>query len=183
MNGSTDDQGGGRAAAGAGGRFRDVALPAGLPGALFLHSMPGKHEPFAEALGEIRSSRISCIVCLAEPVEIAGKSPAYARAIAEGTLPCRRVLHPIPDWSIPADEESTRMLATDIAAGLRAGERFLLHCSAGVGRTGTIATCILLALGLPLEEAGAAVRAAAAGPENEAQRRFVQRIARNSRRE
>lgn len=159
------------------GRFRGVALPDGLPGALFLHAMPGRFEPLEEALGEIRSRRISCIVCLAEPAEIAAKSPAYARAVAGGAIPCRRIVHPIADWGIPADEDSTRLLAAELAAGLRSGARLLVHCGAGIGRTGTIATCILLALGVPLGAADAAVRAAAAGPESNEQRFFVRRLA------
>ena len=48
-----------------------------------------------------------------------------------------------------------------------------MHCAAGIGRTGTLAVCVLLALGLGAAEARAAVRSAGSSPQTAAQEDIV----------
>lgn len=71
-------------------------------------------------------------------------------------------------------------MVLEMGKRIRQGGTVLLHCAAGVGRTGTAAVCILLTLGLPLHEAYGLVRSAGSGPETPEQRRFVEDFA-NSR--
>jgi len=52
-----------------------------------------------------------------------------------------------------------------MAQALRLGERVLIHCGAGIGRTGMLATCVLMHLGVSRCEATQAVTGAGAGPE------------------
>ena len=66
--------------------FRAVDLPAGIAGQLFLHSMPGRDEPYITAEAEILEKGISRVVCLAPIDEIRHKSAEYARAIEDGKL-------------------------------------------------------------------------------------------------
>jgi protein-tyrosine phosphatase len=56
-----------------------------------------------------------------------------------------------------------------VADDLRAGESVLLHCAAGIGRTGTAAACVLKSLGLTRDEALERVRAAGSDPQSAAQ--------------
>ena len=56
---------------------------------------------------------------------------------------------------------------------LRAGESVLLHCAAGLGRTGTAAACVLKALGLETREALQRVREAGSNPQNAEQSGLV----------
>jgi protein-tyrosine phosphatase len=49
----------------------------------------------------------------------------------------------------------------------------LLHCAAGMGRTGTVAACLLKRLGLPKEEALERVRQAGSNPESAVQTGLV----------
>lgn len=149
--------------------FRTVALPPELPGRLYVHSMPGRYEAW-EAFAEAASHfGISTLVCLTPEEEIARTSPAYAEAIARGTLGCARLCLPMQDYGVPRDWEAYAALVRHVAGLLRAGERVLVHCGAGRGRAGTFALCLLLALGVRLLEAQEAVRAAGAGPETPAQ--------------
>jgi Tyrosine phosphatase family len=162
-----------------GRRFREAPLPSGIAGRLFLDEMPGRHGPLGDAWAAVEAARVSCIVCLAGKLEIEAKSPTYAAAIARGEVPCDRIECPIVDFGVPKDAASLRAVAESVAGRLRAGERVLVHCGAGRGRSGMFAICVLLVLGAPLEEASTAARQAKAGPETDQQEDFVRRFVRD----
>lgn len=153
--------------------FRSVQLPDGVAGSLRLHSMPGRREPLDHVWKQIRSDAIQVIVCLAGPQEIRTKSPSYGAAIEAKTLPCSAESFPITDFGVPGDREAFWSLASRIATQLKAGSGVLIHCGAGIGRTGTLATCVLLALCEPRAKAEQAVLAAGSHPETDEQRGLV----------
>ncbi len=157
--------------------FRPVSLPPGVTGRLYLHSLPGRYEPFAQAHAALERRGVTAVVSLLSLEEIQRKSAEYAEAVKSQTLPCAWEALPIPDFGVPSDREEFGALVERLAKALRAGERVLIHCGAGIGRTGTLAVCVLLALGLPLPEAAEAVGAAGAGPETPGQRRWVEEFA------
>jgi protein-tyrosine phosphatase len=139
------------------GMFRSLQLPPEYSGVLMLHSMPGREEPLEEVWEEIRRGQVDCIVSLADIQEINTKSPLYGRAILAGTVPCERVEFPIRDFGVPRDHEAFWQFTCALAARLRVGQRLLVHCAAGVGRTAMLAACVLVALGVSAEDAKAAV--------------------------
>jgi len=153
--------------------FREVDLPPEVGGRLFLHSLPARHEAWADFVAAAQAHGLGRIVSLTADAEIAQRSPAYAAAIRRGELPCARVSFPVPDYGVPTDRARFAALARDVAAGLRTGERVLVHCGAGIGRTGTFAACVLVALGLGAAEALATVRAAGSAPETSEQLALV----------
>jgi protein-tyrosine phosphatase len=66
-----------------------------------------------------------------------------------------------------------------ITQRLEAGEGVVMHCAAGQGRAGTVAACVLMALGQPLDDA---IRTVAsnrvfAGPGHGAQWSLVEGVA------
>ena len=67
----------------------------------------------------------------------------------------------------------------EMARRLEMGEHLLMHCAAGIGRTGTMAVCLLMRLGIPRDEALAHVAAhrPMAGPEVGAQLELVDALA------
>ncbi len=157
----------------------EVVLPDGVPGQLFRSPMPGRWDwPFKEAFRAIMKHKIDLVVVLANPLEIETYAPRYARMIDEEDLPWEMWDYPIPDEGVPEDNEEFLDLARDVAEEIREGARVLIHCYAGSGRTGTLATCVLMALGMRLEEARVAVRDAGAGPETLSQERLVEWAAR-----
>jgi protein-tyrosine phosphatase len=158
---------------GGGAPPRAVDLPLGVPGSLWLHAMPGRAEPVDALWAWARDVGLDAIVCLAGDGEIAARSPAYAEALAAGNGPCAIERLAIPDFGVPDDAEAFAGLAARIATRLREGRRVLIHCGAGIGRTGTLAVCVLLAMGYTRAAAEAAVRASGSHPETAAQQDLV----------
>lgn len=153
--------------------FRRVDLPAQIPGRLLLHSMPGRYEAIESVWHQVGNEAVGAIVCLAEKDEIHEKSFEYAQALEAGTVPCSVLPFEIPDRGAPEDRDGFWALAGDVAERLQRGETVLIHCAGGVGRTATLAVCVLLALGEPAGEARSAVSRAGSTVETAPQSRLI----------
>ena len=153
--------------------FRRVDLPARVPGRLLLHSMPGRYEAIESVWHQVRTEAVGAIVCLAEKDEIHEKSFEYAQALQAGTVPCSVLPFEIPDRGAPEDRDAFWALAGDVAKRLQYGETVLIHCAGGVGRTATLAVCVLLALGEPAGEARSVVSRAGSTVETVPQSKLI----------
>jgi protein-tyrosine phosphatase len=159
--------------------LREIELPDGVPGRLFRAPMPGGWGwPLDKALREIDANDIELVVCLVTMHEIRVEAPKYAREIEDEDLPWEMWDIPLPDGGAPEDEEEFLDVARDLAEELRDGANVLIHCNAGIGRTGMLAACTLMALGLGKDDALRAIEEAGAGPETAEQLRMVDWAAR-----
>ena len=112
--------------------------------------MPGKEEPLSACFQALEDADVDHIICLNPVSEIEAKSPDYATAIQTDALPLGLIHFPLGDGGVPQDTDAFLDLAKDVAAQLKNGTSFMVHCKGGVGRTGLMASCIVAALGLPL---------------------------------
>ncbi|MBI2770155.1 MAG: tyrosine-protein phosphatase [Burkholderiales bacterium] len=153
--------------------FRAVQLPADVAGSLWLSSMPGRFETWPAFEAQARQAGLGMVVCLTPASEIAELSPAYSAAVARGRLPFRWLNLPMRNFGVPDEPGTFRAEVARIADALRAGDAVMLHCAAGLGRTGTVAACVLKTLGLEAGQALQRVRDAGSNPQNALQSGLV----------
>jgi protein-tyrosine phosphatase len=153
--------------------FREVVLPKGVRGKLLLHSMPGRWETLRSAWAEANREHVTVIARLTGLAEVRSASPEYAEALANGQVPFEVLPCEMPDFGVPDDRGTYWAVARDVARRLQAGEAVLVHCGAGIGRTGTFAASVLVALGEPVRSAEKTVARAGSGAETDDQRELV----------
>ncbi len=153
--------------------LRSVELPPEVRGRLWLASMPGRFEPWAAFLAQAQQAELTQVVCLTPRAEIGELSPAYLAAVSRGRLPFRWTQMAMRNYGLPDDLPAFRDTVQSVAGALQSGESVLLHCAAGLGRTGSAAACVLKALGLDTDEALQRVLQAGSNPQNAQQTGLV----------
>lgn len=153
--------------------FRRVQLPPEVRGQVWLAAMPGRFEAWSTFEQHAARRGLDVVVCLTPREELAELSPEYHQAIARGGLPFRWLHLPMRNFGLPEDTPGFRRQIVTLAEGVRAGDAVLLHCAAGLGRTGTAAACLLKAIGLGPQEALQHVRDAGSNPQNAEQSGLV----------
>ncbi|MEJ8836661.1 protein-tyrosine phosphatase family protein [Ramlibacter sp. AN1133] len=154
--------------------LRRVRLPPEVPGQLWLGPMPGRFQAWSAFSAEAERSGLGLVVCLTPKLELAELSPDYHAAVGRGRLPFRWMHVPMRNFGLPEDPAAFRRDVNTIADTVRAGKSVLLHCAAGMGRTGTAAACVLKALGLDAQQAVQRVRDAGSNPQNAEQSGLVE---------
>jgi protein-tyrosine phosphatase len=122
---------------------------------------------------------LNVIVSLLEPAEVAHFDLSREEDVSQAHG-IQFVSNPIPDRGVPQSREATVALVQELEQALEAGKRVGVHCRQGIGRSGAIAACVLVASG---EDADAAFEliSAARGlpvPETDKQREWVRAFSR-----
>lgn len=158
-----------------------VRIPVpGVAGRLYVGPSPGYGPDCGPRLDALRSwglGRVICLVPATDLVDLLG-SPRYEEA-ARARWGERFTLHGIVDYDAPGDDAAFEALVADTVAALHAGEAVLVHCAMGCGRTGVLASCILVAQGAdPIDAIHTFRDVRRCGPESGAQLAYVVRYAR-----
>lgn len=137
----------------------DGALP--TKGRLGMTLCPGRRDrgrSLDEDLDVLRAGGVSRLLCLATDSELewAGVSGIEKGCVKRGI---QFLKLPVKDQSVPSFEDQNLMVRW-MSSALDAGQNVVLHCMGGLGRTGTVAACLLVARGLRADDAVAAVRRA-----------------------
>ncbi len=122
----------------------------------------------------VRDLGVEVLVSLVEDFELDAYElgDLYGEASARGLEVWRL---PIVDGSVPDSPALLADLVRRISAAVDSGRTLVVHCIGGLGRTGTVAGCLLVERGATADEALATL-AATRGPrcpENEAQRQVI----------
>lgn len=159
----------------------------GLPGRLGLTGAPGRWRPGLDPTSDdlIRCDiewlrdhlAASVVVTLLEEYEMKryGLSDLRDEVRRAGL---ESLWLPVEDMWVPSSMEATAGLVASVLDRLSGGATVVVHCLGGLGRSGTVAACCLVACGRPPAEAVELVRRARPGAvEAPAQVAFVGRFA------
>lgn len=161
------------------------ASSAGLSGRIGMTHCPGRCRPdgrgrawqrdLAQDVAAIQAAGFGTVLSLVDDAELAALgASSLSRQLHQAGL--HGVRMPIPDFGVPDAQGQAvwRGVQAQVLSRLQAGESVLVHCAAGLGRTGTMVAVLLKALGDAPDVAIDRVRTARPGTiETEAQIRFV----------
>jgi len=109
--------------------------------------LAGEH-PGPAHLRALRDAGVTRFIDLtspSDPVQPYSPLPVPGKSVS-------RESHPIADFAVPS-AQTMRAVLDSIHTCLGRRERIYLHCRAGIGRTGTVAGCLLVDVGLSGAEA------------------------------
>ena len=145
------------------------------PGALFVMARPAA-DHLHETLTSLKRGGIGRVVSL-----LSGDETRELKLGEEGALCAELGLaftsFPIADYDIPEPAGFSSLIGA-VKNDLDAGVNLAVHCKAGIGRSGTLACCILKTYGFDSDEAIACASHArgVAVPDNVRQIDFIQRF-------
>ncbi len=161
-----------------------------LPGRIGMTIAPGKKirgiygdwdRDLEKDLRRIRCVHgVSVLVCLVPPEELALLGISELPGMAQG-LEFEVVQFPIQDVSVPDSIDRLRDLVVHILGAAAVGKTVVIHCRGGLGRSGLVAACCLVARGMDDRTAMDQVRATREGTiETPAQEQLVREFRRKS---
>lgn len=146
------------------GGVHEVPIP-GVDGRMWLC---GKHFIGPDPEAALHRTGSTHVVCLVQDHELRDRYPDYVGWLRQSG---RSTWFPIPDLSAPP-LDVIESLFTRLHERLVAGESLIVHCAAGIGRAGTVASALCVMSGMGVDDAVAHVRRhrPGAGPEAGSQR-------------
>jgi len=130
-----------------------TSLPFLFPGDIFRSAMPySSYDPKGRLINDYKKNKISIVVMLAEREE--AKRITGRDLVDEYQLQSFELINlPIRDFGVP-DIATVRDTILQVLLYSKQGDNIVIHCHAGVGRTGMIIACLAkIGLGFSPDEA------------------------------
>lgn len=147
------------------------------PGGLAITPRPRTGDGQQDEIAGWRAGGVDIVVSLLKPAEV------EELGLSNEPELCRRqgmrfVSFPIGDFGVPSSTDEVLALARSLAASIADGKKVAIHCRAGIGRSGTVAACVLACRGIDADTAFAIISRARAisVPETDEQRQWVVRF-------
>jgi protein-tyrosine phosphatase len=152
-------------------------IPGPWRGRLAIAARPRGGDWLDDEAGAWRRAGIDVIISLLEDDEAAELDLDDERPAAENQA-ISFVSFPIPDRGIPTSPEAAVSVIGGIAAQLNLGKSVVVHCRQGIGRSGLIASGVLISSGIEPNEAMQIVSSArgVSVPETPEQRRWIEKL-------
>ena len=152
-------------------------IPGRWRGRLAVATRPRGGDWLEDEISSWRKAGLDVVISLLEENEAEQFELGRERAVTE-SKGLRFVSFPIPDRGVPASTREALALFNSIAAALEEGQNVAVHCRQGIGRSGLIATGVLLTSGMGVEKAIEAVSTArgATVPETSAQLQWIKHL-------
>ncbi len=138
-----------------------------VPGELAAMPLPGRDRPLDQDAAFMEQEGVRLLVSLTE------EPPDRATLIAHSIEPFHI---PVQDYTPPSPEQMTEFVER-VEASVAAGESVGVHCTAGLGRSGTMAAAYLVSRGATADDAITTIRELRPGSiETEAQEDAIRRF-------
>jgi protein-tyrosine phosphatase len=152
-------------------------IPGPWRGRLAIAPRPRGGDWLGDEASAWRRAGIDVVVSLLEDDEAAELDLDDERQAAENQA-IRFISFPIPDRGVPASTEAALSTIGAITAQLDAGKNVAVHCRQGIGRSGLVASGLLMISGIKADEAMRIVSSARgiSVPETPEQRRWIEKL-------
>ena len=148
-----------------------------LPGSLAVMAKPkitANQSTVFEAIAALGTTHLVSLLAPGEASEL-GLQDEAALCASQGM---RFINFPIEDMTLPSNLESYVAFTTDLHRNVSQGNQVVVHCRAGIGRSGITACAVLMHEGIPAGESIDAVTQARGVqiPDTDEQRRFIHQL-------